>query len=172
MEDVPLNQRRLESIQRRAREYFGDETEAVMTYMLFMRIAKEVYSTMNARLEELGLSEGRLFVLMMLRDAPEYSLTPSELADRCEVTRGTITGLLDNLERAGFIARKSYLGDRRMLTIQLTEQGRAFIDETLPKHFQRFKKMINTINLSEEELQHMKNILTKIKGGISVLTEP
>ena len=85
------------------------------------------------------------------------------------MTRGTITGLLDGLERSGLIARKNHPEDRRMLTVQLTEQGLAFIDEIMPRHFRRFNEMIQRANLSKEEQKQLMTILKKIQQGIPAL---
>ena len=46
-----------------------------------------------------SLSEGR-FVLLFLLDAAPGGLAPNALAERAGVTRATVTGLLDGLERA------------------------------------------------------------------------
>ncbi|GAC1356186.1 MAG: hypothetical protein NVSMB38_37430 [Ktedonobacteraceae bacterium] len=138
---------------------------------MFLHVAREILAAFQNRLERFGLSDGKLVILILLRHAPDHSLTPSELADRCEVTRGTITGLLDGLERSGLIARKNHPEDRRMLTIQLTEQGLAFIDEMMPQHFQRFGEMIKRTDLSQEELQQFMTILKKVKQGIPALLE-
>ena len=160
-----------EMMRKRAQEYIGANDDTVETYWLFLHVAREILAAFQARLERFGLSDGKMVILILLRHAPDHSLTPSELADRCEVTRGTITGLLDGLERSGLIERKNHPEDRRMLTIQLTTQGLAFIDEVLPSHFHRFGEMIKRADLSKEEQQQFITILKKIQQGIPALLE-
>ncbi len=172
MDVIPNTSLRREAMQKHAKQYLGEDADAVDSYLLFLQTAKELLSALHAGLESYGLSEGKLALLLMLYDAPDHSLTPSELAERCEVTRGTVTGLIDGLERSGLVERKSHLEDRRMLQVQLTPQGRAFVDEKLPQHFKRFKEMIHRANLTEEERQHLKALLNKIRSGVSALTEP
>ena len=46
-----------------------------------------------------GLSEGKFKILMLLFDAKDHSLSPTELAKQSNVTKATITGLLDGLVR-------------------------------------------------------------------------
>ena len=160
-----------EMMHRRAKEFINADEDTVETYWLFLHVARQILSTFQNRLERFGLSDGKMYVLTLLRHSPDYSLTPSELADRCEVTRGTITGLLDGLERSGLIARKNHPEDRRMLTIQLTEQGLAFFDEVMPQHFRRFGEMIKRADLSKEEQQQFMTILQKVMKGIPALLE-
>jgi DNA-binding MarR family transcriptional regulator len=51
------------------------------------------------------------------------SLSPKELARALDLTTGTVTALLDRLERAELVARRAHPHDRRMLNIELTEAG-------------------------------------------------
>jgi len=160
-----------EMMRKRAQQFTGADEDTVETYWFFLHVAREILAAFQSRLERHGLSDGKLVILMLLRHAPSNTLTPSELAERCEVTRGTITGLLDGLERAGLVERKNHPDDRRMLTIQLTAQGLAFIDEILPRHFQRFGEMIKRADLTKDEQQQFMTILKKIKHGIPALLE-
>jgi len=160
-----------EMMRKRVQQFVDADEDTIETYWLFIQVAREILATFQARLERFGLSDGKLVILILLRHAPNNSLTPSELAERCEVTRGTITGLLDGLERAGLVERKNHPEDRRMLTIQLTAQGLAFIDEMLPLHFHRFGEMIKRADLSKDEQQQFMTILKKIQRGIPALLE-
>src|SRR5689334_18087707 len=47
-------------------------------------------------------------------------MTPRELATRMEMTSGTMTALLDRVEKAGFLSRQSNPNDRRSLLISVT----------------------------------------------------
>ena len=160
-----------EMMRRRAKQYLGEEADSIETYFLFLAVAREFFALSQARLAQLGLTEGKLAVLLQLHYEHDNGLTPSELAERCDVTRGTITGLLDGLERMGYIERRSSAEDRRMLTVHLTPQGVALIDESLPKHFCGMKEMIKRANLSKEEQEQLISILKKIRDALPALTE-
>lgn len=76
---------------------------------------------MNRRLEELGLTPARAEVLWLLhRSGP---LTQRELSQTLKCTPRNVTGLVDALEAAGFVARKPHPTDRRATLVTLTEQG-------------------------------------------------
>lgn len=160
-----------EMMRKRAKQYTGANEDTMEAYWLFLSVAREIIATVHNRLERFGLSDGKLVILILLRYASDHSLTPSELAERCEVTRGTITGLLDGLEKAGLIERKNHPEDRRMLTIQLTKQGLDFIDEMMPQHFRCLGEMIKRADLSSDETQQFLTILKKIQQGIPALLE-
>jgi len=62
-------------------------------------------------------------VLGILADSPA-PLPPNQIAERLILSRATITGLLDSLERRGYVRRLPHATDRRMLLIELTDRGR------------------------------------------------
>lgn len=86
-----------------------------------------------ARLAPHRLSEGKFVLLFLLHGKP-VGLSPHELSDRAGVTRATITGLLDGLERDGFIARRFGLEDRRKIAVVLTDLGRKTARDLFNEH--------------------------------------
>lgn len=86
-----------------------------------------------ARLARHRLSEGKFVLLFLLQDAPD-GLSPHELAAQAGVTRATITGLLDGLERDGFVERRGGMRDRRKIAATLTEAGRATAQVLFGEH--------------------------------------
>ncbi len=85
-----------------------------------------------------GLSLQQLRLLYVLRDASP--LTASELARRLGVTPSTLTGLLDRLEREGYVGRTRDTADRRQVFPALTDPGRqviAGLGQAAQDYFQR-----------------------------------
>lgn len=52
---------------------------------------------------------------------------PSELATVLDLTTGSVTALLDRLEREAFVERRPHESDRRRITIEVTEHGRTAV---------------------------------------------
>ena len=52
-------------------------------------------------------------------------LTAGQLADRSGLTTGAITGVIDRLERGGYVARNSDPEDRRRVVVEPKQQGKA-----------------------------------------------
>ncbi len=55
------------------------------------------------------------------------------LAAEAGVTKGTLTGVLDTLERRGLVRRHRHEEDRRLVSVALTEQGRELIARMYPR---------------------------------------
>lgn len=85
------------------------------------------------RLAPHRLSEGKFVLLFLLHDLPD-GLSPHELADKAGVTRATVTGLLDGLERDGFLTRHRGHDDRRKITVRLTTMGQTIAQQLFDQH--------------------------------------
>jgi DNA-binding MarR family transcriptional regulator len=93
-------------------------TEAVMNTI---RTADLLFDRIGRLLRPLNVSAAGGLALGMLRDRGPMS--PSELGERLIVTRATVTGLLDSLERRGFVRRTPNPDDRRGLIVEITPDG-------------------------------------------------
>ena len=61
------------------------------------------------------------------------SLAPSIIAGRLMITTGSMTSLLDTLERRGLVRREPHPSDRRQLLVHLTDEGQRIVDTILPE---------------------------------------
>ena len=85
-------------------------------------------------------------------------LTFKDLAEKCNITRSTMTGIIDILEiKKKLVIRKDNPDDRRSLFVILTEKGKELYD-TLPLQNYVFKNY--SAGLNPEEI-HQLNILLK-----------
>ena len=87
-----------------------------------------------------------------------------ELADGCQCTRATVTGIVDTLERKGLITREPNPGDRRSILAKLTEKGRT-LQESAPNPEQMFGDCCNC--LEPEETGQLIELLTKLDDGLT-----
>lgn len=83
------------------------------------------------------------------------------IAEKLNITAGTLTTLLKNLEKQGYITKKQSATDKRKYYISLTAEAK----KVLKVHDQYHKKMIDTItiNLSNKETASLVDLLGKIK---------
>ena len=110
-----------------------------------------------------GLSEGR-FVLLFLLDVAPDGLAPNALAEQAGVTRATVTGLLDGLEREGLIARHANVDDRRALCIRLTTKGKQLASKVVDQHGRWIAGLFG--NLSVPERKQFAVLLERVTSPI------
>lgn len=103
------------------------------------------------RLAPHRLSEGKFVLLFLLHGQP-HGLSPHELAERAGVTRATITGLLDGLERDGFLARHSGLEDRRKVSIRLSGKGEVMALDLFNEHTRWIGSLFDGLSAEERSL--------------------
>ena len=121
-------------------------------------LASAIDGDCATRLGRHGLSEGKFVLLSLLRDVPE-GLSPHALAERAGVTRGTITGLLDGLERDGFLARHADQFDRRKLLVRLSTKGNMAAATLVDEHAQWIASLF--ADFTPEEMQLLSALLEK-----------
>ena len=83
--------------------------------------------------------------------------TMSDLSQLIGVDNSTLTGLVDRLEKAGFVARQASPTDRRSLLIQVTPEGIAAGDKA-KMIIKRVNEEIKT-GFPPEEIEIFKGIL-------------
>jgi DNA-binding MarR family transcriptional regulator len=118
---------------------------------------------LNNRFRPYGLTNATFNVLIVMLGAGR-SLSPCEIGEQLSVTRGTVTGLLDSLERQHLVRRLPHPEDRRMLLIELTEEGRALLAQLLPEHYRGMADMLAC--LSEAEKDTFTQVLGKIQDHL------
>ena len=166
LRDLP----KYEALLELARQYPNLNIQAVETCLMFLRTATDVYGVMDTHFAEYQLSMGKFMVLMLLQCSGD-GLTPSECADRAGVTRGTITGLLDGLERAYLVERCPHPSDRRCTVVCLSQKGQTLLNTMLPHHFQLITNLLSHLNTAEQ--QQLFQLLQKLMDsarGLSTLS--
>jgi DNA-binding MarR family transcriptional regulator len=141
------------------------ETGSLRLCFEVLALASAIDLACAARLAPYRLSEGKFVLLFLLRDLPE-GLAPHELAERAGVTRATITGLLDGLERDGFLARHGDKDDRRKVSVRLTLKGQAVALDLFNEHTQWIASLF--AGFAQHERDALSALLRQVWCNIEV----
>lgn len=108
------------------------EQIALRTWVQFSRTYQLMQRRIVRTLAEHDITLAQFDVLATLH----YSdgLTQQELAEWLLVTKGNVCGLLDRLEKAGWVSRRADARDGRTNRLHLTREGRTKVREVLPEH--------------------------------------
>lgn len=107
---------------------------------ILFETARAWRTQLDKRLKPLGLSQAKWRTLLHISRAAE-SLTQKKLAAQMNIEGPTLVGLLDRLEKDGWIKRCADAADRRNKIIQLT-----------PKAKTALKKIHATVDQLRDEL--------------------
>lgn len=77
-------------------------------------------SKRNVKHSGMFLGRGRIIHILAMRDQP---LSQRELADMANIKPGSLTEVLERLERDDLIKRERLVNDRRVIHVRLTAKG-------------------------------------------------
>ena len=112
------------------------------------------------------ITPGRFAVMLLLGVDESIVRKPSELAEMIGVTRATMTGLLDTLERDNFVTRTLDPEDRRSMRVVSTPECRELLKRVLPGYFRIVGSIPST--LTEQERAEFLRLAAKIRAGLLV----
>jgi DNA-binding MarR family transcriptional regulator len=144
--------------------YPGASPKATEAAMNIVRTADLLVKRIGELVQPFGLSPSSGLALGILADAGA-PLPPNQIADRLIISRATVTGLLDSLEKRGYVRRLPHATDRRMLLIELTDTGRQVAHEFRLVVHQHQKGWLAT--LSEQEQSELIEALHQLQSSLS-----
>ena len=153
-----------------AKHFPGLDASACYTFLQLLRTGDELLALDEQVLASYGTRHGRFNLLMMLMKCSEGQATPATpagLAEKTGVTRATISGLLDGLQKDGLIERRADPEDRRLIRVHLTLAGQSFLDKIRPAYSRWFSSIVEPLN--EEERQQLVFLLEKIRTRLGEL---
>ncbi|MFE4974276.1 MarR family winged helix-turn-helix transcriptional regulator [Kitasatospora sp. NPDC056651] len=144
------------------------DPQAILVAARLMAAAARLGQAGEVHFGRFGLSTGRYRLLADLEDHGGEK-SPSQLAASLGVSRATVTGLVDGLEREGFVARRRSTEDGRGNVVILTARGADRLRELAPEHFARMQALAG--GLSIEERATFLDLLARLVAGVDALTE-
>ena len=137
-----------------------NEKLVLSSYIKLVRAADSVVARSHRHLVEANLSFSQFAVLEAL-----YHLGPmcqKDLAAKILKSPRNITMVVDNLEKNNLVRRERSAGDRRMLNVFLTDEGRRLFEGVFPQHVKALKKEMEILTPSElQEFGRLCRILGK-----------
>ncbi len=122
---------------------------------------EDVFSMHFARY---GLSSAKFNALIHLYMAGDRGLTQSELGKKVLVSRPTISGLIERLEKEDLVVRNTDPVDKRVFRVCLTNRAFALMHAFLPIHNDYMHKVMAGLDRHEKET--LISLLEKIRKGL------
>ncbi|MDB9823155.1 MarR family transcriptional regulator [Deltaproteobacteria bacterium] len=142
---------------KRSREIIYSIRRLMQAGELYTKELNKIYNVSSAQLNCL---------LALHENGP---LSPSQIARHILVNSSTVTGIIDRLEQKGLVRRLRISQDRRVITIELTKNGKVLAEpgKRPPPPVQQ--KIIDGLNkLSEDQIEQTAAILLKLTDMLDV----
>lgn len=105
--------------------------------------------------------------VLVILNSSLNKISQSELGTQLVVSRSDITGIIDRLEKAGYVKREDSLEDRRTKFISLTEKGKDLIKSVENNYFETLKQIVFLLDNKGKE--NLIEITKKIGEGLSMI---
>jgi len=117
---------------------------------------------------QFDLSHAALNALAVIEGAGG-PVASGEIGARMHITSGSVTALLDNLERKGFVKRLVDAGDRRKVLVDVTPEAQSVLDAMLPMVQQLSRQVME--KLGAQGQQQLLDALAAVRNGLDELPE-
>lgn len=92
-------------------------------------------------------------------------MTMSELSRELMVSNGNVTGVIDRLEKNGFVTRTRAEHDRRIQYIRLTAKGRKEFSEMAHHHESWLEELFSDLSIAD--MASLQKLLLKTRNSVS-----
>ncbi|SFL73568.1 MarR family transcriptional regulator, 2-MHQ and catechol-resistance regulon repressor [Salibacterium qingdaonense] len=105
-----------------------------------------------------GLNPNAFAVLELLYHKGSQPI--QHIGKRILMTSGSMTYVIDKLEKQDLLTRERCPNDRRVIYAVITQEGKALMDHIFPKHAARIQELFSV--LSDEEKEQLIPMLKKL----------
>ena len=126
--------------------------------------ARMLRKLIDRRLQPLGLTRAQWSILAVLSNRD--GLSQSELADELEIEKSTAGRLIDQVEKSGWVERRSIPRDRRSWGVYLTDRAKPLIVDIETIILNTRLEMLR--GLSPEQQQSLTVLLQALKSNLAV----
>lgn len=142
----------------------GSPVEEILLGRLLGTTHQRLAEAKSKALQQEGLNETLFMALFILFTADDQAMQPSELSLMLGASRTSGTRVADELVLRGWVVRAEVEGDRRCQLLQLTEAGRVFLTELLPRQRVLIRQLWSP--LSDEERAEFTRLLRKMLDAL------
>ncbi|MBT9164139.1 MAG: putative HTH-type transcriptional regulator YusO [candidate division WS2 bacterium] len=130
------------------------------------KILRNINRIMNVELRReatrMDINLTQFYILTFLTS---YPLSPiGELSRKFELSPSTMTAHMDILESKGFITRIREDEDRRVVKLDLTPEGKTFINNLVASRVEVLRKAL--LNLDEQKYLDIEEVLSYLEGKL------
>ncbi|MFE9044544.1 MarR family winged helix-turn-helix transcriptional regulator [Streptomyces sp. NPDC012421] len=129
-----------------------------------LRLTRRLHRIQKRHLEPVGITPAQS---RLLRVVAHYGDTPPRMADlaaRLEVVPRAVTSLVDGLEAAGRVRRVPDPANRRVIRIELTDEGRATLRELRSARRAAAEDILAPLTVDQREV--LGGLLTALAGPV------
>ena len=138
--------------------------ELLNTVITLTQVNSYFAKVLNENISKFGLNLTDFSVLDLLFQKGEQ--TTQKIGEKMLITSGSITYIVNKLEKMELICRNKSETDKRITYIKLTKKGRKTIFELLPLQIEKINEIFS--DFSREDLINLNHLLKKFNFSFQI----
>ncbi|MCM3399805.1 MarR family winged helix-turn-helix transcriptional regulator [Oceanobacillus profundus] len=134
------------------------ENLSLKAYVVLMKAYKSIEERIKKDISSHGMRTSDFAILEALYHKGRQTIR--QISEAVLINTGSITYVIDKLENKELLERSNCKDDRRVVYIQLTDQGRQLMDGIFPKHQKVIEDLFDGI--SDEEKTTIIHVLKTV----------
>lgn len=127
----------------------NDIKQSLKLYIVLSRANKAINEVTNQFFQQNGLNPTEFAVLELLYHKGKQPL--QQIGNKILLASGSITYVIDKLEKRGYLKRVSCDSDRRVTYAEITDEGTEFMDCLFPEHEQHLHELLSVLTPNEKD---------------------
>lgn len=137
-------------------------SQSLKLYVVLSRAHKAIDEVTNQFLHENRVNPTEFAVLELLYHKGRQPL--QQIGHKILLASGSITYVIDKLEKRGYLKRHACSNDRRVTYADITDDGRDFMNALFPRHEAQLHHLMQALSADEKE----QAIVLLKKLGLSI----
>ncbi|GHJ94292.1 MarR family transcriptional regulator [Streptomyces sp. NE5-10] len=129
-----------------------------------LRLTRRLHRIQKRHLEPVGITPAQSRLLRLVAHFGDAPPRMADLAARLEVVPRAVTSLVDGLEAAGRVRRAPDPSNRRVVRIELTDEGRATLRELRSARRAAAEDILAPLTVEQREV--LGGLLTALAGPV------
>ncbi|MGJ9460570.1 MarR family winged helix-turn-helix transcriptional regulator [Oceanobacillus sp. CF4.6] len=140
------------------------ENFSLKAFVVLMKASRTLEEIIKKDISSHGMRTSDFTILEALYHKGRQTIR--EISEAVLINTGSITYVIDKLEKKGLLERSNCSEDRRVVYIQITGQGKELMDDIFPKHQSVIEEIFDDVTV--EDKQVLIEVLKKVgnKGGM------
>ncbi|WP_449354576.1 MarR family winged helix-turn-helix transcriptional regulator [Virgibacillus natechei] len=125
------------------------ENLSLKSFVVLMKSSKSIQEHIKKDISKYGMKTSDFTVLEALYHKGRQTI--KQISDAVLINTGSITYVIDKLETKDLLERSNCKEDRRVVYIQITEQGKTVMDQIFPQHQKVIEEVFSDLTTGEKE---------------------
>lgn len=127
-----------------------NQERALKLFIVLSRASKVIAEEAHKLIDNYGLNPTEFGVLELLYHRGRQPI--QKIGQKILLRSGSMTYVVDKLEKRGFLERVFCEKDKRITYISITEKGSALIESIFPEHAENIESLMSGLSKDEQEI--------------------